>query len=106
MPMKTLKIATLFASIALLSVSAAAQTPITPPQGRLSLSSTNPVMTADVVNATTIYYLSYPGNGGPLRRFFGGDIITYEYYSFAPQTLNLNSSQQLTNNIYDIFAFF
>ena len=72
----------------------------------LTLSSANAVMTADVVNATTIYYLSYPGNGMPMRQYFGGVINAYLYYPVAPQTLNLNSSQQTAGTIHDIFAFF
>jgi hypothetical protein len=97
------KIAALFVSIALLSVAALAQVANTP-QGRLSLSSTAAVMTADVTNGTAIYYLPYMGPFVPIRVDNSGS-YTWSNWAVAPMTLTLNSTQQTTGNIYDIFAF-
>lgn len=42
------------------------ETPAQPPQGRLTLATGTPVMTASVVNATTIYYDCYHGGSVPV----------------------------------------
>jgi hypothetical protein len=59
--MNILKFALAFA---LAATTALAQA--TPPQGRLTLISGTPVMTSDIVNASTLYYAPYVGNSIPI----------------------------------------
>jgi hypothetical protein len=98
-PMTISKIASLVAFAVLFSVGALAQ--LFAPQGRLSLSSTNPVMAADVTAATAIYYDAYAGANVPVNYLgaWSNNTLT------LPVTLTLNSTQQTSGNIYDIFAF-
>src|SRR5689334_1222868 len=52
---------------ALISCINSAVTPVeTPPQGRLTLTSNTPVMTADATGQGTIYYTPYQGNQLPV----------------------------------------
>jgi hypothetical protein len=66
-----------------------------PPQGRLTLVSYTPVLTSDVVGATTVYYTSYVGDWLPIP---GTPQI------FSQISLTLEPSIQTAGNIYDIFA--
>ncbi len=70
------------------------------PQGRLTLTSGTPVMTADVTAATDVYYTPYQGNQIPI--YDGTDMDTY---SFGQLTMALNSSNQTSGNLYDLFVF-
>ena len=70
------------------------------PQGRLTLATNTPVMTADVVNATTIYYTPYQGNTVPV---YNSGTSTFSPMAFSQFQLNLSSSYQTQSNIYDLF---
>jgi hypothetical protein len=72
------------------------------PQGRLTLVNNTPVMTSDVVNATTVYYVPYQGN---ILATSNGTTVSPAYF-FSPLTLTLESTVQTSGNIYDIFAFY
>jgi YVTN family beta-propeller protein len=71
-----------------------------PPQGRLTLTSNTPVMTADVTGATSVYYTPYQGNIVPI--YDGANI---QSYTFGQLTMTLNTSNQTSGNIYDLFVF-
>jgi hypothetical protein len=70
------------------------------PGGRLTLQSNTPVMTSDVVGASTVYYTPYVGNN-----IIGDAGGTPGNISFFQTTLGLSSSLT-TGNIYDIFGFY
>ena len=72
----------------------------TAPQGRLTLTSNTPVMAADALAATSIYYTPYQGNIVPIY-----DGANMQSYSFGQLTMALNSSNQTSGHIYDLFAF-
>ena len=74
----------------------AANLPLIPPQGRLTLTSGVPVMTSDVTGATTIYYAPYQGAMLPV----GGIEYTAGQLSFA-----LNTTAHTSGNLYDIGAY-
>jgi len=69
------------------------------PQGRLTLASGTPVMTSDVVGATTIYYTPYRGNSVPI---YNG--TSFVGTSFSELSLALSSSHA-ANTLYDLFVF-
>jgi hypothetical protein len=98
--MKLLKISAFLASAAFLANAAFAQ--LVTPQGRLSLSSTQAVMTSDVTGTNTIYYVAYAGTLVP-------GIINGTWYNqqsaSLPLTLTLNSSVQTTGQVRDIYMF-
>jgi hypothetical protein len=99
--MTNLKIAVLLVMFAALSPFAAfAQ--IIPPGGRLTLTSNTPVMTGDVTNTSTIYYVPYVGNSLPIAN---GSSVANSTLNTSQLTLTLNSSYQTAGNIYDIFEF-
>jgi hypothetical protein len=71
------------------------------PTGRLTLSSTAPVMTADSVNATTIYYLPYVGQ----------NVVTYNGTNWTEQdigssgvSLALSTTNMPTSEVFDVYA--
>jgi hypothetical protein len=99
--MKSLKIAALAALVALFSTAALAQ--LLTPQGRLSLSSTQAVMTSDVTGAGTIYYDAYVGTLVP-STLSNTNTWVNNQSAALPLTLTLTSSQT-SGNIYDIFLF-
>ena len=70
------------------------------PQGRLTLTSNTPVMTADALAATSVYYTPYQGNIVPVY-----DGANMQSYTFGQLTMALNSSNQTSGHIYDLFAF-
>ena len=84
----------------LFSVGAVAQ--IIPPGGRLTLTSNTPVMSNDVVNATTVYYTNYNGDSLPV---VGGGGASNQTIT-AQISLALNSSWELAGSIHDIFVFY
>ena len=75
-------------------------TPYTAPQGRLTLTSNTPVMTADALAATSVYYTPYQGNIVPIY-----DGANMQSYTFGQLTMALNSSNQTSGHIYDLFVF-
>jgi hypothetical protein len=93
------KIAAFAVFVALFSVGAFADNPV-PPQGRLTLTSNTPVMTGDVVGASTVYYTPYQGSLVPI---YGGTAWTN--YQFGQLTLTLNSLVQTAGTVYDVFVF-
>jgi len=73
-----------------------------PPQGRLTLTSNTPVMTGDATGATSVYYAPYVGNQIPI---YGGCCSAFSNYTFGQLTMALNTSNQTSGNIYDLFVF-
>jgi YVTN family beta-propeller protein len=73
----------------------------TAPQGRLTLTSNTPVMAADAVNQTSVYYAPYQGN---IVAIYDG--ANMQSYALSGQlTMALNTSNQTAGNIYDLFLF-
>lgn len=79
--------------------SAAATTSFQTPQGRLTLTSSTPVLASDVISATSVYYTPFVGNLVPI--YNGASMISTE---FAELSLTLSASHAL-NTIYDVFVF-
>ena len=74
---------------------------ISPPQGRLTLTSGTPILSGDVSAATSVYYTPYTGNLCPI---YNGTI--YQMRSFAELTLTLSAnSNYAASTLYDIFIF-
>jgi hypothetical protein len=73
----------------------------TQPQGRLSLSSTQSVMTSDVSTGTTIYYLPYVGAQVPV---WNGIMYAPHNIGALGLSLALNAAVQLAGNLYDVYA--
>lgn len=71
------------------------------PSGRLTLSSTAPVMTSDVVNATTIYYLPYAGQAVPT---YNGTNWTEQDIGGSGVSLTLNTTNMPTTEVFDVYA--
>jgi hypothetical protein len=91
------KIAAVVASAVLFSIGALAQTT---PQGRLTLTSNTPVMTSDVVGATTVYYTPYVGTYIPL--YNGSSWVNTQ---FSQLTLTLSCGNMSSNALYDVYVF-
>lgn len=72
---------------------------ITPPQGRLTLTTLTPILAADVTAGTNVYYTPYVGNKVPL---YNG--TRYVPTTFAELTLAL-ASQHTASGIFDVFIF-
>ena len=70
--------------------------PLTTPQGRLTLTSGSPVMTADATAQGTIYYDNYVGNLLPV-----GGIM----YRVGELSDVLNATAHVSTNLYDDFAY-
>jgi hypothetical protein len=77
-----------------------AGTPVSPPSGRLTLTSGVPVMTADVAAATTIYYTPYAGNSIPI---YNGTVFVP--YAFAELSLALSATAHIAGGLYDLFVW-
>jgi hypothetical protein len=71
------------------------------PQGRLTLTSNTPVMTADVNNAGTIYYTPFNGTVAPI--YNGTSSWTQEI--FSQLTLVLDSTHHTSGSVHDVFLF-
>lgn len=71
------------------------------PQGRLTLSSTLPVMNADLTAQTTIYYLPFIGNLVPV---YDGAAFQMKVLGAAGISLPLNASDNASGSLYDVFA--
>ena len=69
---------------------------IVSPQGRLTLVTGTPVMTADEVAQTTIYYTPYVGNQIPI-----GGVVS----AFSELSVVLDSTNALSTNLYDLFVY-
>lgn len=75
------------------------QSIVSAPQGRLTLTSGTPVISADVSAGTAVYYTPYVGNLVPLW-----DGTKHVMTSFSELTLAMNSNHT-ASNIYDVFIF-
>jgi YVTN family beta-propeller protein len=80
---------------------------VIPPQGRLTLSSTAPVMVADSTGATTVYYLPYQGSGIPIF-----DAVKFVNYLLGTAGISLaldsnsgHTGYQQSGKLFDLFAF-
>jgi hypothetical protein len=71
------------------------------PQGRLTLTSGAPVMTADVVAATTVYYTPYVGNVISINSTGGA----FAAFKFPELTLSTSGASLAANALYDVFVF-
>jgi hypothetical protein len=71
------------------------------PQGRLTLSSTLPVITSDTTAATSVYYLPYAGQIVPI---YDGTALSNQSIG-SGLTMTLNTSNQTSGNVYDLFVF-
>lgn len=70
--------------------------PVVPPQGRLTLTSNTPVMTADATAQSTIYYAPYVGTLLPV-----GNVM----YRVGQLSYALNTTAHVAGMLYDIGAF-
>lgn len=77
------------------------------PQGRLTLSSTSPVMTADATAQTTLYYLPYQGANVPV--YYGSAFVDYllgsSGLSLALDSNSGDTGYQASGSLYDVFVF-
>ncbi|HVR55671.1 MAG TPA: hypothetical protein VMT72_02440 [Pseudolabrys sp.] len=71
------------------------------PAGRLTLSSTAAVMTADAINATTIYYLPYVGQNVPV---YDGTQWSEQDISSSGVSLALNTANMPSAEVFDVYA--
>lgn len=78
---------------------AALLSPVTPPQGYLTLTSATPIIAADVASATAVYYTPFVGNQLPI---YNGSLMVPT--SFSELTLTL-AAQHALNSHYDVFVF-
>jgi hypothetical protein len=76
------------------------QSPGIVPNGRLSLTSNVSIMTANVINAGAVYYVPHNGNLIPI---YNG--TSFNYSSFSQLTMTLNSTNQVSGGIYDLYVF-
>lgn len=72
------------------------------PQGRLTLATATPVMTSDQTAKTTVFYDSYVGNLVPV---WNGTIMVPLTIGSDEISLALNTTDNTSTNLYDIFAF-
>ncbi len=79
----------------------------TTPQGRLTLSSVSPVMTADSTAQSTVYYLPY--NGAIVPVYNGAQFVNYlmgsSGISLALDSNSGHTGYQTSGSLFDIFAF-
>ena len=75
------------------------------PQGRLSLSSTAPVMTSAVTGATTVYYVPYTGYSVPLWNGSTFVLSTAATPSQALSDTSLSPAAAVANTCYDVFIW-
>jgi hypothetical protein len=81
------------------AVNPSGSTPVSSPQGRLTLTSATPVLAADVSAGTSVYYTPFVGNLIPI---FNGSVFVPQ--TFSELTLTL-AAQHLASSIYDIFVW-
>jgi hypothetical protein len=70
------------------------------PKGRLTLTSNTPVMIADVVNSSNVYFTPYKGKSLDI---FDGN--SWKPYTFSELHLILDATNHVIGNIYDIYTF-
>lgn len=70
------------------------------PQGRLTLTTGTPVLTADTTAAGTVYYTPYIGSLVPI---YTGS--AWQMQQFAEVSLTLNATDNVSGSLYDIFIF-
>lgn len=75
--------------------------PLVQPQGRLTLTSNTPVMTADVTAATSIYYAPYVGGRVPV--WDGSEWVLLDISSQL--TMSLDTTNQPVSVIQDLFVY-
>lgn len=75
------------------------------PQGRLTLTSNTPVMTADTVGAATVYYTPYIGHWCPVYNGSYMQHLAFGQISLALDSNSANSGYQASGNLYDVFAY-
>ena len=93
-----LKLALCLACVLTLTHSSFAQ--VLPPQGRLTLVSNTPVMTSDVVGATTIYYTPYIGNSLVVSN---GTSLSNQ--TFSQLSLNISTVEEF-GQVADLYAIY
>lgn len=69
--------------------------------GRLTLSTTLPVLTADVLNATTVSYLPYVSQKVPV---YNGTAWTAQDIGATGISLTLNTTNMPTTEVFDVYA--
>jgi hypothetical protein len=75
-----------------------------PPQGRLTLTSNTPVMTADASAQGTVYYAPYIGNSVPV---YNGTTYIQQQYTQLSLTLDSNAAHtgyQQSGKLFDLFC--
>ena len=81
------------------TLSSSFQSVVSAPQGRLTLTAATPVLAADVIAGTSVFYVPYIGNQCPVW-----DGTQYNFKVFGQMTLALVASH-VANAIYDVFMF-
>lgn len=78
---------------------------IRPADGRITLSTSTPVMTSDVSNSTSIYYTSYIGNH--ISLYDGTNWVLYEFSELTNTTTDntKNPAAVANNSNYDLFVW-
>jgi hypothetical protein len=79
---------------------AAAAATIVQPQGRLTLTSNTPVMTADATAQASVYYTPYTGGYFPT---YSGS--AWSMLAFTQLTMSLDTSNQLSAKLYDLYVW-
>ncbi len=72
---------------------------IVAPQGRLTLQNNTPVMNADTVGASILYYTPYVGNSVPISN--GTSIVNQ---SFSQLSLSVSGGMLTAQNTYDVYV--
>lgn len=73
---------------------------ISQPMGRLTLTGNTPIMTADATAQASVYYAPYIGTYYPV---YSGS--TWSMLAFSQLTMALDTSNQLLENLYDLFVY-
>lgn len=71
------------------------------PQGRLTLSSSAPVMTTDATAQTTVYYLPYQGSMVPI---YDGTQFNYFNIGGSGISLTLNTTNMPSTQVFDVYV--
>lgn len=78
---------------------------VPPPQGRLTLTSNTPILTADATAQTSIYYTPYIGNVVPLYGGAGFAPITFTQLTLALDSNSGHTGYQASGSLFDLFLF-
>lgn len=76
---------------------------IVPPQGRLTLTSATPVLTASVTGATTLYYALHVGNRIPIWTGAAWQSLTFTELSLALDSNSGHTGYQQSGKNFDVF---